>query len=614
MKDGCAGFFTDAELHAGRGIVQTELDRKPRPGVRPADWQELAPMSAQSYDEQQVEALRRGDLAGCFGSLFTRLPLKQPLRLPGGRMKLVHRVTKLEPRGGRYGLGLIRAEADIHPGDWFLTCHFVDDRVMPGTLMYECCLHTLRIFLMRLGWVGEVEDVVCEPVPGVASRLKCRGQVTETTQVAAYEVSIKELGYRPQPYALADAIMYADGKPIVEITDMALQMTGLSEEKVRALWRTGLPSSLAEEGLGVRGTALFNRSHILAFATGKPSEAFGEPYRVFDDGRFIARLPGPPYSFIDRITRAEPAPWKMTAGGVIDAEYDVPPDAWYFEANRQESMPFAVLLEVALQVCGFQAAYMGSALTSPQELRFRNLGGKGVQHHQVSRRSGTLRTTVKVTRVSASAGMIIQHYDFAVRSGEQLVYDGDTYFGFFSREALAQQVGIREASPYEPTPTERSQARAFAYPSDAPFPDRRLRMLDRIHLLLSEGGPQGLGFVQGSKDIDPAEWYFKAHFFQDPVWPGSLGLESFLQLLKAVAVERWGGRDADFSTIALGKPHRWLYRGQVLPENKKVTAQAVIKAIDDTERTIEADGYLLVDGLVIYQMSDFTLRMEASRQ
>ena len=66
----------------------------------------------------------------------------------------------------------------MHPDDWFLTCHFVDDRVMPGTLMYECCLHTLRIFFMRLGWVGEQDEVVCEPVPGVASRLKCRGQVT----------------------------------------------------------------------------------------------------------------------------------------------------------------------------------------------------------------------------------------------------------------------------------------------------------------------------------------------------------------------------------------------------------------------------------------------------
>ncbi len=38
-------------------------------------------------------------------------------------------------------------------------------------------------------------------------------------------------------------------------------------------------------------------------------------------------------------------------------------------------MPFAVLLEVALQPCGWLAAYLGSALTSPVDLSFRNLGG-----------------------------------------------------------------------------------------------------------------------------------------------------------------------------------------------------------------------------------------------
>ena len=81
------------------------------------------------------------------------------MRLPGGKMRLVHRVTRLDPDGGRFGVGLIRAEADIHPDDWFLTCHFIDDQVMPGTLMYECCLHTLRIFLLRLGWVGEQSEM-----------------------------------------------------------------------------------------------------------------------------------------------------------------------------------------------------------------------------------------------------------------------------------------------------------------------------------------------------------------------------------------------------------------------------------------------------------------------
>ena len=80
------------------------------------------------------------------------------------------------------------------------------------------------------------DEVACEPVPGVASRLKCRGQVIESTGKVTYEVSIKELGYRPEPYAIADALMLADGKPIVEITDMALRLTGLTREALRRLW------------------------------------------------------------------------------------------------------------------------------------------------------------------------------------------------------------------------------------------------------------------------------------------------------------------------------------------------------------------------------------------
>ncbi len=181
--------------------------------------------------------MRSGDLAGCFGSLFDGLGLKDPLRLPGGKMNLVERVPHLDPQGGRFGLGVIRGEADIHADDWFLTCHFVDDRVMPGTLMYECCLHTLRVYLLRLGWVAEQSGVAYEPVPGITGRFKCRGQVIETTRTATYEVTVKEIGYRPEPYVIVDALMYSDAKPIVEITDMSLQLAGLTREKIRAVWQ-----------------------------------------------------------------------------------------------------------------------------------------------------------------------------------------------------------------------------------------------------------------------------------------------------------------------------------------------------------------------------------------
>ena len=68
---------------------------------------------------------------------------------------------------------------------------------------------------------------------------------------------------------------------------------------------------------------------------------------------------------MDRVTAVRGEPWQMAAGAMAEAQYDLPADAWFFAADRQARMPFAVLLEAALQPCGWLAAYVGSALTSP---------------------------------------------------------------------------------------------------------------------------------------------------------------------------------------------------------------------------------------------------------
>jgi len=611
MRDGCAGFFSQQELDAGKGIVRPALDLRPTAGIRPAEWQDLVPLAREGYDAAQLDKLRDGDLAGCFGPLFAGLPLSRPLTIPGGRMRLVHRVNEIDPTGGRCGIGIIRAEADIHPDDWFITCHFVDDRVMPGTLMYECCMHTLRIYLLRLGWVAESAGSVWEPVPGVASKLCCRGQVLESTRVVTYEVTIREIGYRPEPYVIVDALMYADAKPIVEITGMSARLTGTTREQLQALWSA---SSALQSGGAVQGEtkpALYTKAQILAYSNGNPSEGFGDRYRVFDAERRIARLPGPPFQFMDRVTAVAGEPWQMTAGAMVEAQYDLPADAWFFAAERQPRMPFCVLLEAALQPCGWLAAYVGSALTTPNDISFRNLGGTAVQHRTVTPDSGMLTCCATMTKVATSGGMIIQEFDFSVADRHGVLYAGDTMFGFFAKEALDNQVGIRDAKPYQPTTEESGRGRTLSYPDTAPFPGKKLAMIDRIELFISDGGPNGLGYIRGIKDVNPDEWFFKAHFYQDPVTPGSLGLESFLQLVKFAAVERWGWRDgAVVSAVALERKHRWLYRGQVVPTNSRVAVSAWITAVDDQKRILTADGFLSVDGKLIYQMNDFTVTME----
>jgi 3-hydroxymyristoyl/3-hydroxydecanoyl-(acyl carrier protein) dehydratase len=628
MREGCAGFFTEEDLEAGKGIVKSRLDRAPMPGRLPEDWRALVSMEVgQTLDASQVDALRAGDLAAAFGRAFSGLELADPHTIPGGKMKLVHRVVEIDPGGGRFGIGRIVAEADIHPDDWFITCHFSDDPVMPGTLMYECCLHTLRIFLMRQGWVGETGQVVCQPIPGVRSRLKCRGQVLATTRVVTYDIEIKKMGFDEEgtPYAIVDASMLADGKAIVDIGDMSLRMTGCTRASLDEVWRDKrsrgrAPTRGAEQGGGPGPRpALYGPEKIRAFSEGAPSEAFGAPYEVFDRRRKIARLPRAPFAFLDRITDVEGAPFELSAGASCEAQFDVRPDHWYFSANEQEEMPFAVLLEAGLQPCGWLAAYCGSALASDADLKFRNLGGRAEQSAAIERGEDTLTTRAKLTKVSRSGGMIIQDFEFEMWSRRRgRVYEGTTNFGFFSAQALDSQVGLRGAKLAPPAAA--GSELELAVPCRAPFPTRRWWMLDHITRIEASGGSAGLGFIEGRSGVDPSAWFFDAHFYEDPVWPGSLGLEAFVQLLKVFAVRRWSSLESvapsarAFSCVVAGHTHEWQYRGQVVPRCSEVRVQANITSVDEQRGRLFADGLLIVDGLPIYEITQFGIELRLGRE
>ena len=196
-----------------------------------------------------------------------------------------------------------------------MTCHFVDDQVMPGTLMYECCLHTLRIFLMRMGWVGQRGWSTWQPVPGVASRaLKCRGQVTAATKTVTYEIAIKEIGYGPEPFAIADALMYADGKAIVEI----------HRHDAATDWHVS-PADELEASLA----ACRDRSRRLAAAKPRPCSTASRSWRSPPAGRrthsatlrpsiAIGSSPGCPrrrIRFSTASCQSTGEPWTMAAGG-----------------------------------------------------------------------------------------------------------------------------------------------------------------------------------------------------------------------------------------------------------------------------------------------------------
>ena len=566
-------------------------------------------------------------------------------------MKMIDRITEIDPHGGRFGLGRIKAEIDIPQEAWFLTQHFCDDQVMPGTLMYESCMQSLRVFLLRMGWIAPAQTSAFEPVLGVKSQLRCRGQVIKGVKKALYDIEIKELGYNPEPYAIADALMFADGKRIVQVMNMSIRLTNTNRQAIESLWAN---QSLRAEGVAIQSNsslrsvenavavqssapavdpeilpALYTAQQIYECAIGKPSLCFGDAFKEYDNGKFLARLPNPPFLFVDRITKVDAEFLKIKTGGTVQGQFDIKPDHWFFKCNKQTSIPFAVMLEFPLQVCGWYSCFMGSANTSKEPLHYRNLDGSAILYEDVNMNSGTLTATVKSTKAANAGGMLIQSFDLLVTKGDRKIYEGNTTFGFFSESALANQIGLVGAKPYQPTSAELARSIDFPLTFTEPIdptdlnhnvpmnglnlPGKCFLMLDKITAFIPDGGPKGLGFIRGINQVDPSRWFFKAHFYQDPVIPGSLGLESFMQLLKCFAIHRWGKQLANtpchYQAMAVGQKHTWSYRGQVIPKDKLVTVDACITKIDDATHTITADGFLVVDDRIIYSMKDFALRV-----
>ncbi len=368
---------------------------------------------------------------------------------------------------------------------------------------------------------------------------------------------------------------------------------------------------------------LFNKNKILAFAQGNPSKAFGTPYEIFDKQREIARLPRPPYFFMDRVITADHTQWEMRSGGWIETEYEIPENEWYFTANRTNTMPFCILLEIALQPCGWLAAYAGSALKSDDRLHFRNLGGKADFIKNVYQNSGTLAVRARMTDVSHAGGMIIQDFEVQVLNQGQMIYRGTTTFGFFTGKALSNQVGIRN-SQLSIELKNAPESTRITFENDSPItpddislsqnsgmPSKALRMIDSIDYLSFDDGLYQSGCIKASKQVDPDEWFFHAHFYQDPVCPGSIGVESFLQLLRFYLIKKYDIDLNNYEPIMTEvHSHQWIYRGQIIPSNNTIEIQAHIKETSDQDKqyTITADGALTVDGICIYEMKDFSIQ------
>lgn len=617
VRNGQAGFFTDQELANSGGILWDittgETTENPRFSAP------KTPNVPSSYSRGTIDTLADGRPWDCFGPSHARAKTHtRTPRIGKDRLQLFDEITHLDFKGGAWGRGYFRAVQKISPTDWYFDGHFKGDPCMPGTLMFEGCQQAMAFYLIAMGFSLNADGWTFEPVPDETYKLRCRGQVIPTSKELVYELFIDEIIDGPLPTAYADILCTVDGLKAFYCRRMGMRL--------RPDWPMDRDPALLS--LDSKGHTVashdgfpFDFRALTACAWGRPSEAFGPMFKVFDSHRRTPRLPGAPYHFISRIERIDGPINVVQSGTSIEAAYDVPADAWYFDENGIETMPYCVFLEAALQPCGWLASATGVTRITESDFCFRNLDGTATWHKEVLRDAGTIHTQTKLTTLSSSAGMVIVGFDVTCRQGASLIYEMKTVFGFFPPEALAVQVGIpvgeeerqwfREPNDYL-VDLKSHPARFFG--GSARLAHDKILMIDRLTGYWPDSGKAGLGRMRAEKDIDPGEWFFKAHFFQDPVQPGSLGIEAMIQVLQSYMLQRdldRGMRRPRFEPLALGEALTWKYRGQVIPDNKRVTTEIEVTRIHRDERGVlaVANAWLWVDGMCIYQAQNLAMRI-----
>ena len=299
---------------------------------------------------------------------------------------------------------------------------------------------------------------------------------------------------------------------------------------------------------------VFDKDALLHAVMGLPSKGFGDKLQKFDQGRFVPRLPAGDLLCIDHIEEVEPN---------------------YCRSTYQPPIPcsFALILEAALQPCGWLSHHMGCLDSFDDDTYFRNLNGE-ITIHTPYKAGVPIMFDVKLLRTAKLGGKMIVNFAVEGRQNNQYILTMQTAFGYFSKQSLEKQGGFPEELPKHPY-----------LPKAIPAVLKANRQFMVEEILYADDKT-----IHCRRMLSPDDWYFKAHFFQDPVQPGSLGIQAFYD-----AIGLWAKK-----TVTPIGTCMWKYRGQTLPLHSVLDVTVTVK--ETTDNRIIFSGKLWVDGICIYDL------------
>lgn len=349
--------------------------------------------------------------------------------------------------------------------------------------------------------------------------------------------------------------------------------------------------------------ALFSEQDLNEFAVGSISACFGPEFNVVE-GRRYPRIPNSHLLLFSRVLTIEGVRGDFHHPAVIHSQWDVPDHPWFSMPQPAEGIPMAVWMEAALQPCGFLSAWLGTMLCHPsQEYFFRNLDGTATLHSDMDVRGKTVTCRAEMTSSIMNGTTTIQRFRFYLTCGNILLFDGTTVFGYFPPEMMSAQKGLDGG----PTPPPDSPSEPDGFLIEPTVSGHRLNLLDELYLSSDRARLTG-------KFINfPSAWFYRCHFYEDPVMPGSLGVETVYQALRAAVPRLLPAMPVTSTSLPLNRPLSWKYRGQILPSHRVMSflVENIELAQDSEGWLLCADASLWADNLRIYAVQRAAIRIRA---
>ena len=366
----------------------------------------------------------------------------------------------------------------------------------------------------------------------------------------------------------------------------------------------------------------YGQASLLACATGNPVAAFGPLYATLRRRRAACRgCPAPPYHFISRISSLS-RPAGRHAGGRRgrDRVRHSGGRLVLRRASPTGQMPFVRAdrsRAAAVRLAGARTS--GAPCTRPTRCSSATSMARACCIARFAPMTAAcacaaaLKSTLARGRHDAGG---LRRRLHGRRRGD--LRAGDDVRVLPEGRARRTRPGWPPSRPSvsSPTPAPRPTCSTSSVRADASgCPKPAVRMCERV--THREVARRWAGGAPRREARRPSEWFFKAHFFQDPVQPGSLGIEALVQLLQAhlllegAAEAVPGGVFADMVTP---DPTAWQFRGQVMPEASLVSLTLDAEPIEksDGRWSVRAQGSVWVDGRRIYQLRGLTVSMEAA--